>query len=177
MSKYKNNDLFRFSSAGIYHHELSKKRHLGLSAKVNYSWISNTKVDSFFYFYAGGISGLKGYTYYSLGGTRKFTGELDLAIPLLRERHFTLGWFTLQNIALVFITQAGDAWNPKFNNFTLKKSAGVQMRFQGFSFYNYPTAIGIGIHHGFDNYSDPAGEYLGRLKEKNRVYFTMLFDF
>jgi len=177
VSNYNNNDLYRFTGSGFFHQEISKKWHLTLSAKTNYSWISNSEVDSFFYFYAGGLPGLKGYSYYSLGGTRKFIGELDLAFPILREKHIPLGWFTLQNMVMVLIVQGGDAWSPKINTPVLKKSAGLQMRLQGFSFYNYPTAIGIGIHRGFDDLRGSTGETVNIKDEKDRLYFTLLFDF
>ena len=77
--------------------------------------------------------------------------------------------------------QAGDAWNPEqgsfFNNFQLKRSIGIQWRFQGFSFYNFPTAIGMEIHRGLDKFGKILGEKEYHYGNENRLYFTLLFGF
>ncbi|MBT5777197.1 MAG: hypothetical protein HOH90_07540, partial [Candidatus Marinimicrobia bacterium] len=141
-------------------------------------WISKTSVDSFFYFFAGGLPGLKGYPFYSIEGTNMAIGELGLRVPLFREKHFPMGWFTLQHGTIGIVRQMGDAWNRSISTFNAKQSAGVALRFSGYSFYNYPTSIGIEMHRGLNTFEMDIGD--GRLinyGQENRFYFTVLFGF
>ena len=91
----------------------------------------------------------------------------------MRQRHIPLGPFILQNIITGFICQFGDAWNGNGGNFSGKRSAGVQLRFGGFSFYNYPTGIAVELHRGLDKFTALNHEYGG----DSRFYFTLLFGF
>ena len=105
-------------------------------------------------------------------------GELGLRIPLFREKHIPMGWFTLQHATIGFIGQSGDAWNRDISSFSMKHSAGIELRFSGYSFYNYPTSIGIEMHRGLDTFEMDIGDgnpiqYGG----ENRMYFTVLFGF
>ena len=141
-------------------------------------WITNTNADSFFHFFAGGMPGLKGYPFYSIEGTNVGIAEIGLRIPLFREKHIPLGWFTLQNSTIGLISQVGDAWNREYSNFKAKRSFGIEWRMSGASFYNYPTSIGIEFHRGVDSFEMDIGD--GRpiqYGQENRFYFTVLFGF
>jgi len=143
------------------------------SAELQWGWMSSTEVDSFFNFFAGGLPGLRGYPFYSIEGNRELLGELSLRIPLFREKHISMGPFILQNFVVGVIAQAGDAWDGAGDEFTLKHSVGAQLRLGGFSFYNYPTGIGMEIHKGLDKFSIDGNDYGNEL----RSYFTLLFGF
>jgi hypothetical protein len=143
------------------------------SAELQWGWMSSTEVDSFFNFFGGGLPGLKGYPFYSIEGNREVIGELSLRVPLFREKHYPVGPFILQNVVIGAVAQFGDAWNGKEDEFNLKRSIGAQFRFGGFSFYNYPTGIGMEIHKGLDKFSIDGNDYGNEL----RTYFTLLFGF
>ena len=64
-------------------------------------------------------------------------------------------------------------WNGNGGSFSGKRSAGVQLRFNGFSFYNYPTGIAVELHRGLDKFTALNHEYGG----DSRFYFTLLFGF
>ena len=100
-------------------------------------------------------------------------GELSLGVPLFREKHYPVGPFILQNIIMGVVAQAGDAWNGAGDEFSLKRSVGTQLRLGGFSFYTYPTGIGMEIHKGLDKFSIDGNDYGNEL----RTYFTLLFGF
>lgn len=171
IEQFKQNDLGRIELKGSYHWEIPYTNRLCLSAHTDLGWITTTKVDSFFNYFAGGMDGIKGYSFYSIEGTNKAIAELDFRIPLFREKHYALGWFILQNSVLGFIVQAGDAWTTTIPDW--KKSVGIQWRVNGFSFYNYPTAIGVEAHYGLDNFEKKNINY----GEEIRWYFTALFGF
>lgn len=170
------NNLVRLQSDFVYHYELPWFERWTTSVHLNGGYISNTKVDSFFHFFNGGMSGLKGYPFYSIEGTKTALIDLSFRLPLIREKNIKLGWFILQNSVLGTIFQFGDAWRDKKDQMW-KKSVGIQWRLNGFSFYNFPTAIELEIHQGLNKFDRVIkGETYSYGKEL-RTYFRVLFDF
>jgi hypothetical protein len=140
-------------------------------------WMSNTKADSFFNYFGGGLPGIKGYPFYSIEGNRLLTGDLILRIPIFKEKHWVLGPAIIQNSVVGFVFQTGDAWTTSLSDFSLKNSVGIQWRINGYSYYNFPTAIALEIHRGLNEF-----EWTGRgtnvtYGKQNRFYFTLLFGF
>ena len=176
VEKFMDNNLVRLQSDFIYHYELPWFERWTTSIHINGGYIKNTEVDSFFHFFNGGMSGIKGYPFYSIEGTKTALFDLSFRLPLVREKHIKLGWFILQNSVLGTIFQFGDAWRDKTDQ-AWKKSVGIQWRVNGFSFYNFPTAIELEIHRGLNKFNRVIkGETYSYGKEL-RTYFRVLFDF
>ena len=176
VEKFIDNNLVRLQSDFIYHYELPWFERWTTSIHINGGYITNTEVDSFFHFFIGGMSGIKGYPFYSIEGTKTALFDLSFRLPLVREKHIKLGWFILQNSVLGAIFQYGDAWRYKTDQ-AWKKSVGIQWRVNGFSFYNFPTAIELEIHRGLNKFNRVIkGETYSYGKEL-RTYFRVLFDF
>ena len=176
VENFKDNNLVRLQGEMTYNYELPWVERMTTSIHLNGGYITNTKVDSFFHFFNGGMSGLKGYPFYGIEGTRTALVDLSLRYPILREKHVKLGWFIMQNSIIGAIFQFGDAWRNKDDQMW-KNSAGLQWRINGFSFYNYPTAIELEIHKGLTKFNRTIkGESYSYGKEY-RTYFRLLFDF
>ena len=171
-------DLARIQLGFSYHCKLPWLERWTMSIKTEAGWISDNNVDSFFHFYLGGLPGLKGYPFYSIQGTRKALAEYSIRIPLFKEKHYPVMWTIFQNSTIGAIFQIGDAWSSIDDN-VWKKSFGIQWRMNGFSFYNFPTAIEAEYHQPLDiarnkhvlNNSQTIYE------KEPRVYFKILFDF
>ena len=176
VENFEDNNLTRFQGDFIYHYELPWVERLTTSFYLYGGYITNTKIDSFFHFFGGGMSGLKGYPFYGIEGTRTALVDLSIRYPLLREKHVKLGWFIMQNSVLGAIFQFGDAWREK-NDQMWKKSIGLQWRINGFSFYNYPTAIELEIHKGLTKFNRIIKGETYSYGDKYRTYFKILFDF
>ena len=176
VENFKDNNLVRLQGEITYNYELPWVERMTTSIHLNGGYITNTKVDSFFHFFNGGMSGLKGYPFYGIEGTRTALVDLSMRYPILREKHIKLGWFIMQNSVIGAIFQFGDAWRNKDDQMW-KNSAGLQWRINGFSFYNYPTAIELEIHKGLTKFNRTIkGESYSYGKEY-RTYFRLLFDF
>jgi len=159
-------------------------------------WISMPDVDSFFHFFAGGLPGLRGYPFYSIEGRNLLTFHYTLRHPLFVEKDLKMGIFNLQNAFVGAYVETGNAWNQvkdyprlgwkKFANSPadviqqvtadFKTDVGMQLRFSGFSFYAYPTAISLDFVYGLDKFElidrrDEAHIYGGEW----RTYITILF--
>ena len=120
ISKFKNHNLIRTKIDGQFLWEIPGSNRWTISTKAQLGQISKVDVDSFFYFFGGGMPGLKGYPYYSIEGTNLMLYDIGLRLPLFREKHIPVGWFTLQHSTLGIISQFGDAWNrneSKYSNY------------------------------------------------------------
>lgn len=139
--------------------------------------LSDDAVDPFFHLYAGGLPGLRGYSFYSLGGSRKAVGRLSLRFPILGGIDRAWGPFYLDRIHGALFGETGDAWSGEFNSRSVKKDAGFELRTRMFSWYGFPTDIQFTGAYGFDRFrapDDPSHTQYGR---GWRWYFTLLFDF
>ncbi len=150
----------------------SKRWTLNFTAKGG--WLSNSTIDSFFNYFGGGLDGIQGYPYYSFEGTNSVFSEITLRIPIFRQVHIPLGWMIWQNSTIGLEYQFGDTWTDEFN---LKQSVGLQFRLSGFSFYNYPTALGLEVHHGLTSFTKFDGVEKIKYGDENRYYLTLLFGF
>jgi len=178
ISNFNNNNLIRMELNGKYLWEIPNTNRWTISLGGKTGLISNTKVDSFFYFFGGGLPGLKGYPFYSIEGTHMVIADLTMRIPIFREKHISLGWFTLQNGSFGLISQMGDAWNNDLSKINIKKSIGLESRFAGYSFYNYPTAIGFEMHKGIDTFIMDIGDGIPlSYGGETRYYLSILFGF
>ena len=174
LEEFKPNNLARFQINGTYHYELPWEKRWTVSLKTHAGWISDQNVDPFFHFYLGGMPGIRGYPFYAIQGTNSALFDAIFRIPVFREKHYKFKWMIFQNSTLGAIFQAGDAW---VDNFSMKRSLGIQWRLNGFSFYNFPTAIELEYHQPLDKFDKEINEEKITYGEKGRAYLKILFDF
>ena len=176
--EFKDFNIGRFQMGGSYHYELPWKAQWTISLTGQGGFLSNDSVDSFFHFYLGGFPGLKGYPFYSIHGTKSAMIDATFRMPLFSERHIQQKWIILQNSTMGVVFQFGDAW---VSDYSLKKSMGIQWRINGYSFYNFPTAIELEYHHPFDKFSRTIStgdtDQLIQYGQEGRYYAKILFDF
>jgi hypothetical protein len=133
--------------------------------------------DSFFHFFGGGFTGIKGYPYYSLQGTDLLLADFVLRFPLFSEQNYSLGPLSINNLLVGYETQYGDAWS-RVDDFMPKQSHGVHIRISGYSFYNYPTAIGLEYHKPLNTFNIDIGDGSNLIYgDDDRIYFNVLFGF
>ncbi|MBD3386278.1 hypothetical protein GF407_15315 [candidate division KSB1 bacterium] len=154
------------------------KRH-ALGLNLHAGWIDRS-VDGFFNFYAGGLPGLRGYPFYSIGGRKLAVARLSYRFPFLfnwQKRFFNL---TTNHIYAGAFFDYGHAFNEDKIDFSaFKKSVGMSLRFEGFSFYGYPTALSLDAAYGLDEvtYFDDEVKASYIYGKEWRFYVTLLFDF
>lgn len=166
VEEFASNNFVSLNMQGSYYFTIYPAKRWTLALTAKSGWLSNDKVDPFFYYYGGGMDGIQGYPYYSFEGNNCVFSELTFRMPIFRQKHMALGWTTWQNATVGAEYQLGDTWNEEFD---LKQSVGLQLRINGFSFYNYPTAIEFEVHRGLTKFEDYGNE--------NRYYFSLLFGF
>ncbi len=131
-------------------------------------------VDSFYHLFAGGMDALKGYPYYSIGGTQMAQLGLTYRFPVSKKMGLRVLWLNIDNLFLSLYGQVGHAWErEKIHASDWKRDAGAQLRLGLFSFFAFPMALTFDAAYGFDRV-ESAGSTYGH---EWRYYFGLLFDF
>lgn len=171
---FTNYNFHRLETEIDYYHKLYKG--LVINPRIMGGFISDN-VDPFYNLYAGGLPGLRGYSFYSMGGTRKAVTRLYLRFPILTGIDRRWGPFYLDRIHGALFAEAGDAWTGDFDLDNLKKDVGAELRFKLFSWYGFPTAVQLSGAYGMDNFtvSDDSGNHT--YGDEFRWYLTVLFNF
>ena len=134
-------------------------------------------VDPFFYQYAGGLPGMRGYSFYSLGGTRTAVGTLTYRFPLVKRAALGLWPFSVNRLYANVFADVGDAWVGDYKDRDVKKDVGAGLRMQLHSFYSYPTAISFDVAYGLDKFDVVEDDVTTTYGKELRYYLTVLFDF
>ena len=176
LEEFSPNHTGKMEFSGTYNFEIPKAKGLMFSTNTSFGFLTNTRVDSFFHFFAGGLPGIKGYPFYSIEGSRFAIEQLSLRFPIFYNYNIPIGMFTFQNSSLGFVYSVGDGWR-KNSEIEWKQSAGVELRINGFSFYNYPTAISLEVHRGINSFVNEFGSETLKFGGENQFYFSILFGF
>jgi len=147
------------------------KHSLALRLKVGYI---DRPVDDFYYFFGGGLEGLKGYSFYSLQGRKLLQFDAAYRFSVFTNMNVRLGFIHLHDLYVSLYAQAGNIWSSKgFSEADIKKDAGIQLRLKMFSFYSFPLCLTFDSVYGFDTYQLRGNKY----GDEWRFYFGILFDF
>lgn len=151
-----------------------------LSAGVSGGTIFGPEVNDFFDFYLGGLAGMKGYPFYSLGGNQYAHASLTYRFPLLDHIDLRLGQIYFDRLYAAVYGDVGNAWTGGgMKGMKFKRDAGLELRLESFSFYSYPTRIFFNATYGFDRfdrYVRSTGATFTYGREWN-YHFGILFDF
>lgn len=151
-----------------------------LALSIRGATILGPPVNDFFDDYAGGLVGMKGYPFYSLGGNDLAVAGLAYRFPLINNIDLRVFQLYFDKLYASVFTDLGNAWTdktPALKDF--KTDAGVELRLESFSFYAYPTRIFFSAAYGFDRfdrYVQTRNETVTYGKEW-RFYFGVLFGF
>jgi len=150
---------------------------LGLRA---YGGFIDKDVDDYFDFFLGGLPFMKGYTFYSLEGRKAAMLRAAYRFPLWTRIDRQTGPIYSDQLYGAIYAGIGRAWDgnadDKILNRTWKRDLGAQIRYDGTSFYIFPTRISFDVAYGLDslpkvNPGDPLQ------KSGLRFYFTLLFGY
>lgn len=176
---YKNVNFTRAELVWKEHLPLFFNNHT-LTASFRGGSILGPEVDEFFDLYAGGLIGMKGYPFYSLGGNEMAVFGLNYRFPLAHNLDIRILPIYFDKLYASFYADIGDAWTgniPTLKQF--KTDAGMELRLESFSFYAYPTRIFLNVAYGFDQFTRlvrSRNESVTYGKEWS-IYFGMLFGF
>ena len=138
-------------------------------------------IDQFFNFYAGGLLGMRGYLYYSLGGRYMSVGQISYKFPLFTEIDWEIFNVYFDRLFVNLFADAGDVWTePEGAQFiNIKRDLGIEFRLDLTSFHMFPTRVFFSAAYPLDEftfYESSRDEYIHYFREP-RFYFGILFDF
>lgn len=167
----------RLNLSGFYGYRLPYRGNVVVSNTTEFNYIDNNGVDDFFYEFAGGMPGLRGYPYYAIKGTRRFVSTITARMPVFRDLYQRFGHMMIRDMYVGVHTQFGGAWT-RTQKFDLVSDIGMDMRFALNSYYAFPTAFELGAYYGIDDLSvitddNKILEYGGEW----RFYWKVLFGF
>ena len=151
-----------------------------LGLRLYGGWIASDDVDDervndFFDFHLGGITFMKGYTYYSVEGRKAALAQATLRLPLWPDVGRSFANLYFDKVYVAAYASVGKAWDgdagerdPVFGRKGPLRDAGGQLRLDLISFYSMPTRIQLDVAHGFD-------EVRGQGPWK--AYVTVLFNY
>ncbi len=151
------------------------------SIRLNSGYIDR-KVDTFFDLYAGGLLGMKGYSYFSIEGRHKLILTLAYRFPLWRNIDKLLAHMYFDKLYFGVFFDYGDAWNyldKRFSIANFKKDVGFELRLNTFSYSLFPTRFFAQAVYPLDeiqNY-DGSRKQLITYPQQWRFYFGALYDF
>ena len=91
------------------------KDFLALKNNIVYSFLSNDDVNDFVYFFGGGLTGMKGYTYYepTLQGPELFILNNEISMKLFSDKTYGFEILSLSALSIGLISQTGKANNSR----------------------------------------------------------------
>jgi len=134
----------------------------------------DTKVDSFFNFFGGGIIGNRGYPYYSIEGRKILQGKFSYRFPIFSKLDLRFMHLYFDKVYLSPFFDYGNAFDEDEIDFSkFKKSVGAELRMDSFSFYAFPTKLFLSAAYGLDQY-----EFADQVYGKDwRFYFGLSFGY
>jgi hypothetical protein len=137
-------------------------------------------VDEFFDFYAGGLVGMKGYPYYSLGGNEMAMVGVNYRFPILQNIDIRLFQLYFDKLYASVYADAGNAWSDYgIRAADMRKDIGIELRLEAFSYYSYPTRFFLSASYGLDTFDRyvQSQDQIVTYGHEVMIYFGILFGF
>jgi WD40-like Beta Propeller Repeat len=152
-------------------------KHSALSFNFDIGMQFNTKIDSFFNYFGGGLPGLKGYPFYAIEGSHKAILTSTLRFPISKKLGLNLEPFSFENLYLSVYHQIGDAWTWGRSAPDWKQDVGLEARIAGHSWYGFPLALTFDLVYAMDMIQYDEFDETKTIGHNFRFYWTILFDF
>ena len=175
-------------------HSIELKNRLGFKVKDRTTGALKTRFfsylnrpDDFFYLdYAGGLSGMRSYPYFALGGQRTLFGRASVLMPLFTDINSQFRAYTIDKIYAHFYYETGNGWGGPLNiGNQLKHGIGTELRLSLNSSYIFPLKLFINSSYGFNRFDVTLPSSFISAEKGNAVkygrevlfYFGLTFDF
>ncbi len=175
-------------------HSLEAKIRLGFGLPSNthgmittraFSYLNNPE-DYFYLDYAGGLSGMRSYPYFALGGQRTFFSRASVLKPVFQRINYQLSAYTIDKVFAQLFFETGNGWGGPLNigkNF--KTGIGAELRFAFNSYYLFPLKFFVNTTYGFNEFTVTLPSQFISPNRTNSVqygkeflfYFGLTFDF
>ncbi|MBN2424343.1 MAG: PD40 domain-containing protein [Calditrichaceae bacterium] len=151
---------------------LSKNHGLSLRLRAGYI---DRRVDDFFNLFAGGLIGMRGYSYFSIEGRQKLIGSVSYRFPVWSKIDALLGHIYLDKLYMGLFYDYGNAWDGKLDWADFKQDVGFQLRLNTFSNSLFPTRFFFEAAYPLKSITNKNVNV--KYQQDWRFYFGILFEF
>ena len=142
--------------------------------------VDDPEADGYFDFRLGGLPFMKGYTFFSMEGRKAAMLRGAWRFPLWRKIDRQTGPVHSDHLFGSIYGGLGRAWDGTPEDDLLlrswKKDAGIQLRYEGTTFYEFPLAVSLDVAYGFDDI--PLQEITDPVERSGlKLYLTVMFGF
>jgi hypothetical protein len=146
----------------------------------------NQPEDFFYLDYSGGLSGMRSYPYFAIGGQRTFFSRFSFFAPLKTNLNRQMGAYTFDKLYGHLFFEAGNGWGgPLEIGSNLKSGIGAELRLSLQGYYNYPLKLFINAAYGLNRFDVTLPDSFIRISGSDRIeygrevlfYFGLTFDF
>jgi hypothetical protein len=124
-----------------------------LTAQIRGGSILGPPIDNFFDFYIGGLEGMKGYPFYSLGGNEFGYVNLTYRFPIFNKIDLRVLNLYFDKLYGSVYGDVGNAWTGgPVSNVKFRKDVGAELRLESYSWYAFPTRIFFNASYGLDKF-------------------------
>jgi Tol biopolymer transport system component len=151
-----------------------------LTAQLRTGSILGPPVDNFFDFYIGGLAGMKGYPFYSLGGNEFGYMNFTYRFPIIEKIDLRFLQLYFDKLYGAVYGDVGNAWTGgSIKDMRFKRDVGAELRLESFSWYSFPTRIFFNASYGLDMFSKSVQDGAATVTygKEWRFYFGILFGF
>lgn len=145
------------------------------------------KPDDYFYLdYIGGLTGLRSYPFFAVGGQRTAFLRASYLTPLFQSINKQVGPYTIDKVFAHFYAETGNGWGgPLDIGSGLKSGIGTELRFAFNSYYLFPMKFFINGTYGLnrfdirfpDDFITGSGDSTVSYGREFLLYFGLTFDF
>lgn len=142
--------------------------------------------EGFFYNYGGGLTGMRGYPFYSIGGYQFYQAQVAWRFPLVPSIDKYVGFWYFDRLFAGVFSNAGQAWTGDYpGRAGILTDAGWELRLESSAFYLMPIRLFLSGAYGFqpiniqlkDGFRTVDGRDSVRFGREWLYYFGMLFNF
>lgn len=146
----------------------------------------NDPGDYFYLDYAGGLSGMRSYPYFAIGGQRTAWSRFSFLTPLNSNINKQLGPYSMDKLYAHFFFEVGNGWGgPLDIGSDLKTGIGTELRFTLNSYYLFPLKLFMNTTYGFNRFNITLPDQFLSTSSENSLnygkellfYFGLTFDF
>lgn len=169
---------------GTFGFPLSKKSN-GLLTSRAFTYFNNP--DEYFYLdYTGGMSGIRSYPYFAIGGQRTAFIRGSYITPIFQNIYKQVGPYTLDKLYAHLYAETGNAWGgPLDIGKNLKSGVGAELRFAFNNAYLFPMKLFFNTSYGINRFEVSLPSAFVTSSDSNRVqyggellfHFGLTFDF
>ena len=181
---YTNHDIFKIS-LGYKEHLKLPFHHQTLSFWLRRTSVITDSDESFFYNYLGGFLGMRGYSYYAIGGYELAHLQMNWLFPVWEDIDASVANIYFNRLYGSIYTDFGNAWNGKADLKNFKKDIGFELRLETTSFYLLPLRVFFSGTYGLDEavtklqdgFQTTDGKSEVRFGKEWLFHFGILFNF